>query len=813
MRPERLEMRGLASFRDATTLDFDGADLFVLAGPTGAGKSSVIDAIVFALYGSVPRYDDRRLVAPVITQGQLEARVRLTFSVEGRRYAATRVVRRTRTGATTKEARLEQLTATDDGDHAEVLAGTADELTSQVEQLLGLTFDHFTKTVVLPQGDFQEFLHAKPKDRQDLLVELLDLDVYRRVAQAARRRAEAADARVVALLDRLDTELAGATEEAVAEAARAVERLERAQRLVDEATPELARLEEAGRERRREATGAGERLSTLRTLQPPDGVAAVADRIDAADRSVTEAARALEEATAAREGAEEAAGALPDAAVVRSVLELETEAAELRRRRADAVGGHERAVTARQAATDRLEEATRALEEATAAVRDVERRHLAHALAVDLEVGGECPVCRTTVTELPPVSADEDVERARAAQAAADAARREAEAALRATERTATQAESSLEGLTTQLERLDTRLASARAELPEPQVATAEIERLGVRLEEVSREAAAAVRAERDARLALEAARRERTELDRTVEAAWEEVDRARMAVASLDPPTVDRDDLAGAWSTLVAWREELEPRLVEAAEGAEAAIGEAVAAYRKRLGELRDAVAELGVEDARAELGQLDRAVSAALASASGTLERLRGDVEAATRARREVDEAKREREVARSLGQHLNARNFEQWLLNRALKRLVVGASAILRDLSDGRYSLDVAEDGAFLVVDHLSADERRPAKTLSGGETFLASLSLALALAEHVAELAAEGSARLEALFLDEGFGTLDAETLDTVAAAIEELGARGRMVGIITHVRDLAERIPVRFEVRRTASSSTVEKVVR
>ena len=64
-----------------------------------------------------------------------------------------------------------------------------------------------------------------------------------------------------------------------------------------------------------------------------------------------------------------------------------------------------------------------------------------------------------------------------------------------------------------------------------------------------------------------------------------------------------------------------------------------------------------------------------------------------------------------------------------------------------------------------------------------------------------LAAGGAARLESIFLDEGFGTLDPDTLDVVAAAIEELGARGRMVGVVTHVRELAERLPVRFEVRK------------
>jgi exonuclease SbcC len=197
-------------------VDLRGADLFALSGPTGSGKSTVIDAIVFALYGSVPRYDNRNLVAPVISQGKVEARVCLDFSVSGVPYRVVRVVRANAKGggASTKEARLERLATADHGDGvlgdrddgdtdpgddgpqetagndvAEVLAGTPDEVTDAVTALLGLTYEHFTTCVVLPQGDFQRFLHAKPAARQDLLVELLDLGVYGRMAQLARARA------------------------------------------------------------------------------------------------------------------------------------------------------------------------------------------------------------------------------------------------------------------------------------------------------------------------------------------------------------------------------------------------------------------------------------------------------------------------------------------------------------------------------------------------------------------------------------------------------------------------------------------------
>jgi len=87
MRPRRLEFEGFTAFRDRTVIDFEGADLFALCGPTGAGKTTVIDGITFALYGKVPRLDDLRAVAPVISQGRVEARVRLDFTVGDTSYA------------------------------------------------------------------------------------------------------------------------------------------------------------------------------------------------------------------------------------------------------------------------------------------------------------------------------------------------------------------------------------------------------------------------------------------------------------------------------------------------------------------------------------------------------------------------------------------------------------------------------------------------------------------------------------------------------------------------------------------------------
>ena len=237
----------------------------------------------------------------------------------------------------------------------------------------------------------------------------------------------------------------------------------------------------------------------------------------------------------------------------------------------------------------------------------------------------------------------------------------------------------------------------------------------------------------------------------------------------------------------------------------------EAVEADRSRL---RSAL-DLSLVDAglAPEHGRPHRDV---VVEARARSEQALGVLEAAVEERARLAELEsdlaRQARVATALKQELHANRFEKWVLDQVLRDLCATASALLHRLSQSSYSLSLDDRGGFAVIDHANADEARMARTLSGGETFLASLALALALAEQVAS-AGRGAPHLESLFLDEGFGTLDAETLDVVAAAMEDLGAGGRMVGLVSHVPELAERVPVRFEVRRGARGSTVERVER
>lgn len=804
MRPLKLEMEGFSSFRDATTVDLVDAELFVLSGPTGAGKSSVIDAVVFALYGNVPRYDDRRLVAPIVNQGRNEARVRLTFTVAERTYQATRVVRRTKTGATTKEARLEDVT---DGGLA-TMAGNADELSAMVGRLLGLSFEQFTRSVVLPQGEFDRFLFAKPSERADLLVQLLDLGVYEDIGKRARLRATQADARITELQRRLDGELAEATPEARDAAAARLDQLQALRTRCEELQPELDAIIDEGKRRRQEADEAQAAATTLAQLALPEGTAELGDQLRAVAEQRAAADAALADAGAALEAAEHAAEALPATDQVSELGRLLQELAAADERAGELQATATASVaTARQAATAETE-AAEAVAAARTAVDDATRAELALTLAERLEVGSPCPVCLGEVHALPdhPPAQRTDAARAALTEAenrAATAARERADA-----DRAAAVAE---QAATVHAERT-AELTARRDELAAQLQVTPEsaaVTELEGRIRAAQQALTTARGAERQARAAAREVAATADRLRAREREAWAAFDRARDAVAALGPPVAERDDLTGAWQVLLDWGREQLPQAQERARTAMTEVERAKSRWRELDRRLRDECVAAGVDLADGSAPAV--AVSGARARAEERLRTLDDRLERAGQARVDLAAAREDQAVAKALGDHLRADGFERWLLNRALRLLVVGASGVMRELSSGAYSLALDDTNQFLVIDHRNADEPRTVRSLSGGERFLASLALALALAEHVADLAAAGAARLESLFLDEGFGTLDADTLDVVAAAIEELGSRGRMVGIVTHVADLAERLPVRFEVRRGPTGSVVRRL--
>jgi exonuclease SbcC len=152
------------------------------------------------------------------------------------------------------------------------------------------------------------------------------------------------------------------------------------------------------------------------------------------------------------------------------------------------------------------------------------------------------------------------------------------------------------------------------------------------------------------------------------------------------------------------------------------------------------------------------------------------------------------------------LRSDKFQAYVLEEVFTELVEGASARLLRLTGERYSLEFNDD-EIRVVDHDNADETRISDTLSGGETFLTSLALALELSDQVQR--AVGAVNLDSLFIDEGFGTLDPDTLALVAETLQGLRVGGRMVGIITHIPELRDEFAQQVIVTKHQGYSTVE----
>ncbi|MEV6523986.1 SMC family ATPase [Longispora sp. NPDC051575] len=808
MRPLRLDVAGFTVFREPATLDLTGADLFALVGPTGSGKSTLLDAICFALYGTVPRSGKRGGVGGVLGPSAAEARVRLVFEAGGARYVATRVVRRIGKAGTpqTKHAGLERLhpdfdlstldTGLDAEQLGDVLAGSPSEMDAAVEKAVGLPYEQFVTCVILPQGAFAEFLHATPASRQQILVNLLGLGVYDTVREKAHEVALVAEGE----LKSIERQLAGGvpTDEALADASRRLERLGALAADVDAALPGLASAETAADEAAKGLRAAEDQLRTIGAVTAPADTDTLVVRAADALAAVARADAEVAGAEAAEEQLLRARDTAGDPASLAKLLDAYERADEIPAEIDRHAAALALAEGAHAAATSTLEGAARALGAAEAA-RDAARTgELAAALRGHLRAGDDCPVCLRTVDEVPDVppsalltAAERDVTTARTGHEAALRRHRD-------TDREEAAARTKLDDARARLERA-TAWFVGRPDRVEVAASLAAAHDLAKRLDAAGSE--------------LRTLRRHRltcgTELDAArgaVQRAWAGYDRVRDGLSVLGPPAADREDLAGSWAALAAWAGDRAATLRAARDGAALVASGAAGA----LTAARAAVDALFAAAEVPRTGNPVRDAAVAVERASALLAGLTDARDRAARLATERDGHQRDVTVAKALAQHLNANNFKRWLLAEALDQLVDGASTLLMELSSGQYELG-HDKGDFYVVDHHDAEQHRAVRTLSGGETFQASLALALALSDRLAGMSSNATT-LGAIILDEGFGTLDAATLDMVAATLENLAARGdRLVGVVTHVPALAERIPVRYEVRKNAQSAYVERV--
>ncbi|WP_053606247.1 AAA family ATPase [Streptomyces sp. MMG1522] len=352
------------------------------------------------------------------------------------------------------------------------------------------------------------------------------------------------------------------------------------------------------------------------------------------------------------------------------------------------------------------------------------------------------------------------------------------------------------EALDAEQARLQERIAAARG----ASASVAEhADRLTRRVARLA-DAATAVHAEQ------EAARRRKEADDRLSDAAFK---------AGFDTPEAAAATLLGA-----AGQRELQHR-VDAWQAEAAAVADRRAERDAREAAERPAARPEAAESVHETAERLLREAASARAAARDRCAELDRLSEQAADEVRRLGPVRQEYErIARLAGlaagtsaDNERKMRLESYVLAARLEQVAAAATARLRRMSSGRYTLvhsDARTGGrraglGLHVVDAWTGGERDTA-TLSGGETFFASLALALGLADVVTEEA--GGVRLDTLFIDEGFGSLDDQTLDEVLDVLDSLRERDRSVGIVSHVADLRRRIPARLEVVKERQGSSV-----
>lgn len=781
-----------------------------IVGPIGAGKSSLLDAIAFALYGRTSRAG--RDTRSLIHQRADDVAVSLRFEVDGQVWEAVRNLRR-KGQAQHALYRYER----DESGLAPIERITQERTVGErVERLLGLDYTAFSRSVMLAQGEFDLFLRAQPAERDRVLKGLFGLERVDRMRELAKDRERAGRHELEKIAIRL-------TQVEAAEAGLSVKRrrlaeLEDRIALFEKMEPELVDLEQrvAGEEARRAA--AGQRLAELQRLSQrlPDPARARATMQKEKDARSVRESRAEQLATAHSAAAEaEARLKAPEYAEGRRVIDradqlmgalaatqrLVTTAGqrkEAARRRRDETEHRVSQAEERRMAAERAlgeaaaeEEARRvALDQAMEADHQARHSNMAAALRSGLAAGEPCPVCSQPVKRLPAAVVPPDLKRAEELVAACRAASDRAGKALTLATRDQATALQELTEAGRRLDELEAELAVATLELglAKGELGTVEAE-FEVLLGAGDRESLIAARRQALEEVAFEVESKRavvdeaRDGLDRAIfgeQEAMKEVGDLRAEVAAVEARLGIEEELADLSRAVDRVLGEWAAQVDSARQEAEAAAVE-VDRARARIAEI---LAELGVDegftqamaDLRAEAHLLSGEVSAAEAVVASGRDQIQ------LREKLEAEVGLHSRLVV-----DLSDSRFVRYLLDGERTRLAGLGSDHFQRLSSGRYRF--TEDGEFMVVDLTTADAVRRADSLSGGETFLASLSLALALAEMVGR---EGG-RLDAFFLDEGFGTLDSEHLDLAMEGIEALVSGDRLVVVVSHVPEIRQRI--------------------
>ena len=868
MRPIELKLSAFGPYRETETIDFDRLGhegLFLVTGDTGAGKTTLFDAICFALYGQSSGGSKRRSSKSFRSDfAALEADtwVEYTFEHRGARYRIRRSPEYLKPGRKTPKLQEAHMECLDDGRTWEKV----EEVRRAVDALIGLNEAQFGQVAMIAQGDFMKILHASSDKRREIFRQIFDTQIYDDItklvqarcsearaerqaameayAQAASgiewpddpdkadewRRLAESPAHAKALAERLERGLA-ADEQA---AAAIAETRKRDGKAIEQLSAQLALAEkqnaglEALKAQRAKLQALDARDAEMEALAQRTALARRAAEIEPIGRQAMLEGRRRDECIQNRDTAhaaqKDAEAKLASAARARAqALEalsakpaIEKRAEALERALPLFVQWH-RAIDALRRDREALLAAQAAKEQAGVAYGvafDGYIRDQAGILAEALSPGAPCPVCGSTDHPHPAPHLDRaptraEVDRAAKARDQADrAALKAAEAVSRSTHEAET------------IEKQLIEMAGG-SDAAREQACRDEARALRSQADALQSNDDAADKALRQAEQAASAAKADAARWDEQASRQASQADEAMQdwKNALADSGFTDREAFTSAKlpaPELARLQAEVDAHRRDLA--ATQALCESLSAQWAGQSPIDTEALNESLQALRARQAEQERQEAAI----NRRVNLNRRAFEALNAGAARVQDAHERFELLDDLrltviGRVPGAQKipFENYILQYYFKRVIYEANRRLHQMSDGRYRLCWKELQGGASVAGLGLDvydawtaRVRDVQTLSGGESFVASLALALGFAD-VAQ-AMSGGVQLDTMFIDEGFGTLDDEALERALDALDRLSG-SRLVGVISHVGMLRQRIDRRIVVTRAKDGCSHARV--
>ena len=876
MKPIQLVLSAFGPYVERTVIDFSALGeegLFLIAGDTGAGKTTIFDAISFALYGEASGGKEKRKSKSFhsdYVSDQTETYVELTFRHRGetwwirRNLEYQRPSKKKKDGmeTTTRQAADAQMRNEDTGE--EILR--MDDVNRRVRELLGLTQDQFTQTVMIAQGDFLKILTASSDDRKKLFRDLfhtnLYVDLQSRLQEKNRACADEQKALEQVILSaegKIDPEAEFAEREILLSYCGQIQHTDALCALLARLIEQEKAAQEQARAQKKEAAdqiGAliaavteGERVNRdfadweskrarLAALTAGQGeidaqraALAAARRAQQLETDEALMRRTLRDMDAQRAALSEAQAALEQAE--KALPETET-----RMKEAESRGGEIHALLAQakqmedclpvlgeverlKAALDtqkrelqRLTEDSSRAQAAYTAAQNSYYLSQAGLLARELKAGQPCPVCGSTAHPCPAQITPETVTR----QALEQAAQRRETA-----EKAQSDAATRLAANQAALDEREDRLRALKIGADETR------QRLAARID-------AAHQAAADRQQEIDAARSAYQALDKRKTAAQSAVDAAQKQLAALEKDLRAQTEAFEQKRAAHGFEDEASYRLAKRTNAEIERLDREIRNFDEQKRTLAAQSRELEEKLSgrqRTDLTALQNRRAAALdrqakaENAEKAMVRKLTLHESADREIRQANAAIQKKRGKWQIIQELytccagiaagNPRaklTFEAYVQQYYFRFVVAAANKRLTRLTDGMFTLRVmreaanrvSQSGLDLEVLDRSTGQARDVSTLSGGESFLASLALALGLSDAVQSQS--GQIRMDAMFIDEGFGSLDENALRSSIDVLLELADGKRLIGIISHVQELEERIDKQIVVTKTPNGSTV-----